>query len=353
MGKPVRILLHGVTGRMGSKRHLHGALLPLIAAGANLELTIAGRDLTKLSELAQEADLEVVSDVEAAISRGGFDLFFDASNPLRRPELLELALCNSIGIYGEKPISLNTGDIRRLAEIAREKQLFAGVVQDKLYTRGYRAMKRALNENLLGEVFDISGDFGYWIETGLDGKPLNRPSWNYKRKEGGSLIPDLYSHWNYIVEMVDEITWVSALTATHVKTRAEVSGEKFLVDVPDTAHVILETKNGITGRISSSWVQRPLVPFTTRISGSKASLVTTPDSCSLITSDSEVNLIERFALEKEDEFLLQWQDVLGAINNPLKINFDLGTALRQGYLCDAIVQSAVSGSRTKIYKERT
>ena len=217
-------------------------------------------------------------------------------------------------------------------------------MQDKLFTVGFKSARRALEENLVGEIYDIRCEFGYWVETGFEGKPINRPSWNFRKEQGGSLIPDLFSHWNYIIELVDRINSVSALTKTHVASRVDENNQAFNVSIPDVAHVIFNTESGITGTISSSWVQRPLVPFTMRVFGSQGALNVTPAQCLLESPLGQVDLVSKFGITPEDEFLSQWRDVINAVQTGKEVPFDFASALRQAEFCAAIEKSALDQS---------
>lgn len=343
MTKPLRLLLHGVTGRMGQARHLEGALLPLSSSEFDLEITLAGRGSEKLTALGKIHNFPVETKIQDALHNQEFDLLFDASNPVARYPVLKKALSKSIGVYTEKPIALELRVANELYELATKHQVFNGIVQDKLFTQGFRAAKKALEEELVGNVFDIRCEFGYWVETGLDGCPINRPSWNFQTSLGGSLIPDLFSHWNYIIEMVDQVAKVSASTKTHVRERADENGNTFRVTIPDIAHVIFETKTGITGTITSSWIQRPLVPFTVRIFGSLGSITFTPILCLFSDGHQEQDLISKFEIAPEDEFLLQWRAVLQSLVSKTNIEFTFESALRQAELCSAIEKSASEG----------
>lgn len=348
MSQKFRILLHGVTGRMGTQRHIKGALLALRSDGYDLELTITGRDKARCSELATEVGSYFLLDVKDALSSGDFDLFFDASSPLVRPNLIAHALENGVSFFGEKPLALESSKLLELKAKAETNNLFGAVIQDKLFTPGYLALRRAVEEELLGEIYDINGDFGYWIETGFDGKPINRPSWNYQTSRGGSLVQDLYTHWNYIVEIVDQVESVSAISKTNIKQRLDENGYLFDVDIPDLIHVIFQTKTGVTGNISSSWVQRPLTPFTTRIFGAKGTLIATPNSCFLHRSEGEQNLNDHFGIRNMDEFYLIWKELLDNVIEKRPISFDIASAIRQSFFCEAIVESSITGLKVPV-----
>ena len=329
---------------MGRVRHLEGAILALRHSGVELELTLAGRSQDQVSALASKIGANSTADLGAALESREFDLFFDASSPLVRASLIAQSLNSGTAVYTEKPISPSIDDARNLHELSSEKKLFTAIVQDKLFTVGFKSARRALEENLLGEIYDIRCEFGYWVETGFEGKPINRPSWNFRKEQGGSLIPDLFSHWNYIIELVDRIDGVSALTKTHIINRADERDQTFSVTIPDVAHVIFNTESVITGTISSSLVQRPLVPFTMRVFGSKGALNITPVQCLLESPLGQVDLVSKFGITPEDEFLSQWRDVINAVQTGKEVTFNFASALRQAEFCAAIEKSALDKS---------
>jgi len=168
---------------------------------------------------------------------------------------------------------------------------------------------------------------------------MNRPSWNFKKDQGGSLIADIYSHWNYMIESIDSIRHVYALAKTHITERVDESGKLFPVTTEDLSHVIFETVNGITGSIYTSWLTRPKTPFTMKISGSTGTLIVTPDSALLCRDNSTEDLIEKFGINSQDEFMEQWRLVLDALINKKSVDFGFDSALRQVEFCAALEQS--------------
>ena len=47
----------------------------------------------------------------------------------------------------------------------------------------------------------MRGEFGYWVFEG-DTIPAQRPSWNYRKEDGGGIILDMFCHWRYILDNV-------------------------------------------------------------------------------------------------------------------------------------------------------
>ena len=42
-------------------------------------------------------------------------------------------------------------------------------------------------------------EFGYWVFEG-DLQPIQRPSWNYRKEDGGGMILDMMCHWRYVLD---------------------------------------------------------------------------------------------------------------------------------------------------------
>ena len=63
-----------------------------------------------------------------------------------------------------------------------------GVVQDKLFLPGLRKIKLLKDSGFFGRIFAVRGEFGYWVFEGDWGVAAQRPSWNYRKAEGGGIL---------------------------------------------------------------------------------------------------------------------------------------------------------------------
>lgn len=357
MSHQLVVAVAGVTGRMGSARHLRGALMPLAAEGLvpvdggaprGIRLLLVGRDAAQLAKLAAVCGAAWSTDLDAVLADPDVDVFFDARRPDVRPSAVRAALEANKHVYVEKPLALDAGEAERLAELARARGLRTGIVHDKLFTPGYVALAGLLGDGSLGEVVDVRGAFGYWVHDGAV-RPAQRPSWNFRREQGGSLVPDLFTHWSYMLELVARPAAVAALTATHVSERVDPSGERYRVTVEDVAHVLVRLETGATGTISSSWVERPMTPFTLTVHGLRASAHATPSGC-WITEDAQgggapwadgpAGGWRPVPALAQDEFLVQWRLFLRhvAFGEPFPWSFD--AAARAAGFCAAILAAA-------------
>lgn len=86
-----------------------------------------------------------------------------------------------------------------MAELAHRHNIIDGVVHDKLYLPGLVKLRRLVDMGFFGRILSMRGEFGYWVWEGTD-VPSQRPSWNYRKTDGGSMTTDMYPHWNYVIE---------------------------------------------------------------------------------------------------------------------------------------------------------
>ena len=76
--------------------------------------------------------------------------------------------------------------------------------------------------------------------------PAQRPSWNYRKEDGGGLIIDMLCHWRYVLDnLFGEVKAVSCLGATHVPTRWDEKGNPYQCTADDSAYATFELEGGV------------------------------------------------------------------------------------------------------------
>lgn len=261
------IILHGVTGRMGYNQHLVRSILAIrdqggitLQSGERLEIDpiIVGRNRAKMEQLAKRhAIARWSTDLDAALADPNDQIFFDAGTTLMRAELIGRALDAGKHVYCEKPISDDLRTAVKLARKARASGLKHGVVQDKLFLPGLRKLALLRESGFFGKILSVRGEFGYWVFEGDWGVPAQRPSWNYRKKDGGGIILDMLCHWRYVLDnLFGEVKAVSCLGVTHIPSRIDEQGRSYDCDTDDAAYATFELEGGIVAHINSSWAVR-------------------------------------------------------------------------------------------------
>lgn len=259
------IILHGATGGICSYQHLRNSLAPIraeggLAVGGDVimpKLLLAGRNAERLAEVAAEnGGLAWTADLDSALSDPGYPVFFDAAATHQRLHVLRRAIAAGKHIYTEKPVAPSVEDGLALLRAAEAKGLKHGAVEDKLFLPGFRKLRHLVESGFFGRIIGFHIEFGWWVFDGIKAKS-QRPSWNYRKAEGGGLISDMHPHWRYIIEgILGPIGRVAAMSWTGQTARADEAGGRFDADVEDNVHTLIEMASGARGAILSSWSTR-------------------------------------------------------------------------------------------------
>lgn len=260
------IIMHGITGRMGYNQHLVRSIVAIRDQGGVLlangdrvmpDPILVGRNADKITEIAKRHGITRTStDLAAALANPDDTLFFDAGSTQMRAGLLTQAIEAGKHIYCEKPISEDVETALALARLAKAKGAKNGVVQDKLYLPGLRKIKMLRDSGFFGKILSVRGEFGYWVFEG-DWQAAQRPSWNYRKNDGGGIILDMLCHWRYVLDnLFGEVKAVSCLGATHIPSRVDERGQTYAADADDAAYATFELEGGVIAQINSSWTVR-------------------------------------------------------------------------------------------------
>jgi predicted dehydrogenase len=264
--KRLGIIMHGVTGRMGMNQHLIRSILEIRKQGGVAlrdgtrvmpDPLLVGRNAVKVEELAKKHGVERWSaDLERCLD-GDDEIFFDAASTQLRPRLLKRAIAKGKHIYCEKPVSMTLAEAKDLYAAAKKAKVKHGVVQDKLWLPGLLKLQKLKDEGFFGRILSVRGEFGYWVFEGdpsLNQPAAQRPSWNYRKQDGGGIILDMLCHWRYVLDnLFGEVQAVSCLGATHIPYRWDEQGKKYKATADDAAYATFALKGNIVAHFNSSW----------------------------------------------------------------------------------------------------
>lgn len=287
----IGIIMHGVTGRMGYNQHLIRSIQAIIQEGGLVlsngdrlipDPILVGRNAKKMEALAEEQGIARWSDnIEQCLANTEDTLFFDAGTTQMRSELLSQAIRAGKHIYCEKPSADTLENALGVARLARQKGVKHGVVQDKLFLPGMLKLKSLIDSGYFGRILSVRGEFGYWVFEG-DWRSAQRPSWNYRKADGGGIILDMLCHWRYVMDnLFGSVQSVSCLGARHIQERWDEQGQRYDADADDAAYSTFQLAGGIVAQINSSWCTRvkrdELVTF--HVDGTHGSAVAGLTSC--------------------------------------------------------------------------
>ncbi|WP_028471494.1 Gfo/Idh/MocA family protein [Nocardioides alkalitolerans] len=315
-----RIIMNGVTGRMGYRQHLLRSVLAIRDEGGILlpdgdriqvEPVLVGRNAEKLAALAaQHGVADWTTDLDEALADETATVYFDAQVTSERKKAILKALAAGKHVYTEKPLAETVDEGLEIAEAGIAAGTINGVVHDKIFLPGLVKLKRLIDSGFFGRILSVRGEFGYWVFEG-DWQPAQRPSWNYRAQDGGGMVLDMFCHWNYVFEhLFGRVDAVMAKAVTHVTERWDEHGERYDATADDAAYGIFEIGDTIVS-MNSSWATRverkELVEF--HVDGTHGSAVAGLFGCRIQPRERTPKPVWNPDLPTEIDFRSQWDEV--------------------------------------------
>jgi predicted dehydrogenase len=200
-------------------------------------------------------------------------------------------------------------------------------VEDKQYLPGLRKLAALADAGFFGRVVGFKLEFGWWVFDGFEER-CQRPSWNYKKAEGGGLILDMYSHFRYVIEaLLGQVRRVVTAGATTAPERVDEKGERYPADVEDHAATLVELESGVVGSIIASWATRvrrdDLLTF--QVDGTRGSAVAGLHRC-YAQSIADTPKVAAFnpMVDLGVDYASRWQEVpaAGPYPNPYRVGWE-------------------------------
>jgi len=338
--RTIGVIMNGVTGRMGTNQHLLRSILAIreqggarAADGTLLvpEPLLVGRNAKKLEALQERTGVSRwTTDLDEALSDDSCPIYFDSLSTSLRPANVKRAIAAGKHVYAEKPTALTSAEAYELYALARDAGVKHGVVQDKLWLPGLVKLKRLIDEGFFGRLLSVRGEFGYWVFTGEDpDQPAQRPSWNYRKEDGGSIIADMFCHWRYVLDNVfGKVKSVSCLGTTHVPRRWDESGEAYEATADDAAYGIFELEGGVVAQFNSSWCTRVRRDdlFTMLVDGTAGSAMAGLRDCVVQSLADTPRPVWNPDVAQPIDFCAGWTRAAGdtsAMENAFKVQWEL------------------------------
>jgi predicted dehydrogenase len=336
----IGIIMHGVTGRMGTNQHLVRSILEIRRQGGVAlkdgtrvipDPLLVGRNAAKVEELARKHGVERwTTDLGAALKSKDDDIFFDAASTKLRPRLLRRAIAAGKHVYCEKPVATSPKEAIDLYKAARKARVKHGVVQDKLWLPGLLKLKKLRDEGFFGRILSVRGEFGYWVFEGdpqLSQPPAQRPSWNYRKQDGGGIILDMLCHWRYVLDnLFGEVKAVSCLGATHIPYRWDENGRKYRATADDAAYASFQLAGGVIAHFNSSWTVRVRRDdlLTLQVDGTQGSAVAGLRRCLVQSYEKTPKPVWNPDIAQPIDFFQGWDEAPGDdYDNAFKAEWEL------------------------------
>jgi predicted dehydrogenase len=338
----IGIIMNGVTGRMGLNQHLVRSIVAIRKEGGVLlpsgdrlvpDPILVGRNEPKLRTIAAEHDIARVStDLDMCLANPADAIYFDATLTSLRAGHVRRAIAAGKHIYCEKPLATTTAEALELERLARRRGVKHGVVQDKLFLPGIRKLKGLVDAGFFGRILSVRGEFGYWVFEGdREEQAPQRPSWNYKKEEGGSIIVDMFAHWRYLLDRtIGPVKAVQCRGATHIPERVDERGARYAATADDAAYAmfVLEGPDGdIVAQFNSSWATRVYRDdlLQIQVDGTLGSAVATLRGCRTQPRADTPRPVWNPDVPNAIDFHERWQEVPDSVacDNAFKVQWEL------------------------------
>src|SRR5438552_16473290 len=259
----IGIIMNGVTGRMGTNQHLVRSILAIREQGGVAlpngdalmpDPILVGRNEQKVRALAEQYGIARWStNLDECLSNPRDAIYFDAQTTAQRAPSVRKAIGAGKHVYCEKPLAEDLPTALELARLAHAARIKHGIVQDKLFLPGLIKLKQLVDSGFFGRILSVRGEFGYWVFDG-DWQPAQRPSWNYRKEDGGGIIVDMLCHWRYVLDnLFGPVRSVSCIGATHIPQRWDERGNVYAATAEDAAYATFQLDHGVIAHVNGSW----------------------------------------------------------------------------------------------------
>jgi len=317
----IGVIMHGVTGRMGTNQHLVRSISAIRDEGGIAlengdrilpDPILVGRNADKLEALAKRTNVaRWTTDLDVALANQNDTLFFDAGTTQMRPEIVGRAIEAGKHIYCEKPTATTLAEALSIARLAEARGVKNGVVQDKLFLPGLMKLRQLRDSGFFGRMLAVRGEFGYWVFEG-NLQPTQRPSWNYRAADGGGIILDMLCHWRYVLDHVfAPVESLTCLGATHITERWDENRKPYEGTADDAAYATFQLEGGVVAQINSSWQTRvyrdDLAVF--QVDGTHGSAIAGLQWCKIQPRMATPRPVWNPDEKRIDDFRAGWQNV--------------------------------------------
>jgi len=333
----VGIIMNGVTGRIGRNQHLNHSILPIIREGgiriSDEEVImpdplLVGRNEKKLKKLSEESGISKwTTDLDSVMDDDQWPVYFDALRTDLRVKGLRKAITAGKHIYSEKPTAESSEEAMEIFRLAEQAGIRHGVVQDKIWLPGLIKLKKLIDQGFFGEILSVKGEFGYWVFEG-DVVPGQRPSWNYRKEDGGGITLDMFCHWRYILDhLFGEVKGLFSLCETQIGRRINEDGRPYKATADDAVYTLFELEGGILAHFNTSWTTRVRRDdlLTIQIDGKKGSAVAGLRDVWIQPAEATPKPVWNPDVENDHNYLNDWIIVpeQQAVENAFRIQWEL------------------------------
>lgn len=258
----IRVGLIGA-GKMGISHYA------LLGARPNVEVVAVCDSATYItSALRKHTGVITFKDHEKMIDAMKLDCVFVATPSSTHFEAAWYALERGLHVFVEKPLCLDPDQSRRLADLARERNLVNQVGYHNRFIGCFRETQRLAKAGAIGEVYHVTGSaFGQVVI-----RPKSGNTWRTKKSEGGGCLHDYASH---VVDLMNFVVGApERVLGAHLRSI-------FSRDVEDAVYATFRYPGGGSGQLETNWSDETHRKMSTTLAvyGTKGKIIADRQEC--------------------------------------------------------------------------
>lgn len=258
----IRAGLIGV-GKMGLSHYA------ILGAHSRVEVAaVCDSAMYVTSSLRKHMGVETFNDHHKMLDRARLDCVLVATPTPTHFEVASDALERGLHVFVEKPLCLDVGQSKALANLAKVKKRANQVGYHNRFIGTFREMRRLVRAGALGEIYHVGGSASGQVVT----RPKSGSTWRSKKSEGGGCLHDYASH------VVDLMNFV-------VGTPEQVLGAHlrrvYSRDVEDAVYATFRYPGGASGQLETNWSDDTYRKMSTTITvyGTKGKIIADRQEC--------------------------------------------------------------------------
>jgi predicted dehydrogenase len=237
---------------------------------------VAVCDPSKLMRIGVEKylDMKVYKDYKTMIDENKLDCVVIATPTKFHYEMVEYALNHGVNTFCEKPFCLNPEDGKKLAKLAKEKQLINQVGYHCRFVGAFQKAKELLNQEVIGKPYYFKMEVYGNVVKKKQGK-----TWRSIKSEGGGCLYDYAPHGldlvNYLLGQAES---VSGTVFKSINSQ----------NIEDAVYSTLYYDDQLSGQLSVNWCDETYRKMFNQITilGPNGKIIADRQECKLYVNDA-------------------------------------------------------------------